>query len=67
MARLQFAESGYRNYCMFIFLDTETKGRESDDRLCQLAFKTKNGLLDVKKHNKINKPQKFYLAIISVF
>ena len=42
---MKFAESGDRNYCMFIFLDTETKGRESDNRLCQLAFKTKNGLI----------------------
>jgi exodeoxyribonuclease X len=28
---------------MFIFLDTETTGTESDDRLCQLAFKTGQG------------------------
>jgi len=26
---------------MFIFLDTETTGTDEDDRLCQIAFKTK--------------------------
>ncbi len=30
---------------MFIFLDTETTGNGADDRLCQLAFKTTDGLL----------------------
>jgi hypothetical protein len=55
MARLQFADSGARNHRMFIFLDMETTGKESDDRLCQLAIKTKNVFLDVKKHNKIKK------------
>jgi DNA polymerase III epsilon subunit-like protein len=29
---------------MFIFLDTETTGNGPDDRLCQLAFKTDQGL-----------------------
>lgn len=28
---------------MFIFLDTETTGNGSDDRLCQIAFKPENG------------------------
>ena len=30
---------------MLIFLDTETTGTETDDRLCQLAFKTEAGLV----------------------
>jgi DNA polymerase III epsilon subunit-like protein len=30
---------------MFIFLDTETTGTNEDDRLCQIAFKTKAGLI----------------------
>jgi len=25
---------------MFIFLDTKTTGKDEDDRLCQIAFKT---------------------------
>ena len=29
---------------MFIFLDTETTGNGPADRLCQIAFKTKEGL-----------------------
>jgi len=29
---------------MFIFLDTETTGTDEDDRLCQIAFKTKKGM-----------------------
>lgn len=29
---------------MFIFLDTETTGRGPEDRLCQIAFKTDDGL-----------------------
>jgi DNA polymerase III epsilon subunit-like protein len=28
---------------MFIFLDTETTGNVSDDRLCQIAFKPESG------------------------
>ncbi len=28
---------------MFIFLDTETTGKEAEDRLCQLAYKTETG------------------------
>ena len=28
---------------MFIFLDTETTGKDEDDRLCQLAYKTDEG------------------------
>ena len=28
---------------MFIFLDTETTGKDEDDRLCQLAYKTEEG------------------------
>ncbi len=28
---------------MFIFLDTETTGKEAEDRLCQLAYKTEDG------------------------
>ena len=28
---------------MFIYLDTETTGTGSDDRLCQIAFKPDNG------------------------
>jgi hypothetical protein len=28
---------------MFIFLDTETTGTGSTDRLCQIAFKTEKG------------------------
>ena len=28
---------------MFIFLDTETTGKDEDDRLCQLAYKTEDG------------------------
>ena len=28
---------------MFIFLDTETTGNGSADRLCQIAFKTQEG------------------------
>lgn len=30
---------------MFIFLDTETTGTGPDDRLCQIAFKTEEGLI----------------------
>jgi DNA polymerase III epsilon subunit-like protein len=30
---------------MFIFLDTETTGTGRDDRLCQVAFKTEDGLV----------------------
>ena len=30
---------------MFIFLDTETTGKDEDDRLCQLAYKTENGTI----------------------
>lgn len=30
---------------MFVFLDTETTGTGTDDRLCQLAFKTDEGLI----------------------
>lgn len=30
---------------MYIYLDTETTGTGPDDRLCQLAFKTENGLI----------------------
>jgi len=30
---------------MFIFLDTETTGTDEDDRLCQIAFKTEDGLI----------------------
>jgi len=29
---------------MFVFLDTETTGNGEDDRLCQLAFKSENGI-----------------------
>ncbi len=28
---------------MFVFLDTETTGKEAEDRLCQLAYKTETG------------------------
>jgi len=28
---------------MFIYLDTETTGSGSEDRLCQIAFKTEDG------------------------
>jgi exodeoxyribonuclease X len=30
---------------MYVFLDTETTGTGPDDRLCQIAFKTDNGLV----------------------
>ena len=30
---------------MFIFLDTETTGTGEEDRLCQIIFKTKTGLI----------------------
>jgi DNA polymerase III epsilon subunit-like protein len=30
---------------MFISLDTETTGTDPDDRLCQLAFKTRQGII----------------------
>ena len=30
---------------MFIFLDTETTGTEEKDRLCQLAYKTEDGVI----------------------
>jgi DNA polymerase III epsilon subunit-like protein len=30
---------------MFIYLDTETTGTDEGDRLCQIAFKTKTGLI----------------------
>jgi DNA polymerase III epsilon subunit-like protein len=29
---------------MFIFLDTETTGKGPADRICQIAFKTEDGL-----------------------
>ena len=29
---------------MFIYLDTETTGSGSEDRLCQIAFKTDTGI-----------------------
>ncbi|WDP92407.1 MAG: DUF3820 family protein [Desulfobacter sp.] len=32
---------------MFIFLDTETTGTEEADRLCQLAYKTSDGKIEV--------------------
>jgi exodeoxyribonuclease X len=31
---------------MFIYLDTETTGKEPDDRLCQLAFKTDHEIVN---------------------
>jgi DNA polymerase III epsilon subunit-like protein len=30
---------------MFIYLDTETTGTGPDDRLCQIAFKTEQGMI----------------------
>lgn len=34
---------------MFIFLDTETTGTEEHDRLCQLAYKTDDGTVEVNE------------------
>ena len=36
---------------MFIFLDTETTGRGPEDRLCQIAFKTDDGLTISELYN----------------
>ena len=36
---------------MFIFLDTETTGRGPEDRLCQIAFKTDDGLTVSELYN----------------
>ena len=34
----------WNSNAMFIFLDTETTGTDEDDRLCQIAFKTEEGM-----------------------
>jgi DNA polymerase-3 subunit epsilon/exodeoxyribonuclease X len=36
---------------MFIFLDTETTGKDEDDGLCQLAYKTEDGTVVNKLFN----------------